>query len=216
MILTVGNTKGGVGKTTLAINLAITRANDGRSMLLVDGDEQRSAAAFTELRNEALGTPGYTAVALDGSAIRTQVQQLAPKFDDVVIDVGGRNTASLRAALTVSDTLLVPAMPSTFDVWAIEDLAAVLDDARSINPEIKTYLVINAADPQGRDNQDAAEALAEIPGVEVLPITIGRRKAFRNAAAAGQSVIEQGRDAKATAEMRVLADTLYGHEMAEV
>jgi chromosome partitioning protein len=216
MILTVGNTKGGVGKTTLAVNLAITRANAGRSVLLVDGDEQRSAASFTELRNDALGAPGYTAVSLDGPAIRTQVQQLAPKFDDVVIDVGGRNTASLRAALTVSDALLIPTMPSTFDVWAIDDIAEVLNEARALNPDLKTYLVINGADAQGRDNQEAAEALAEVPGVEVLPLTIGRRKAFRNATANGQSVVELGKDPKAAAEIRALADVIYSHEMAEV
>jgi chromosome partitioning protein len=216
MILTVGNTKGGVGKTTLAINIAITRASEGRSVLLVDGDEQRTAATFTELRNAELGNPGYTAVALDGTAIRTQVQQLAPKFDDVVIDVGGRNTSSLRAALTVSDALLIPTLPSTFDVWAIQDISIILGEARALNPTIRTYLIINAGDPQGRDNQDAAEALIDTPSVAVLPLTIGRRKAFRNAAAAGRSVIEQGKDPKAAAELRALIEALYSPALTEV
>src|SRR3712207_5095581 len=111
MILTIGNTKGGVGKTTLAVNLAVARAAAGRDVLLVDGDEQRTALTFTELRAERLGCPGYTAVALEGPAIRTQVRQLAPKYDDVIIDVGGRNTGSLRAALTVADLVLIPMQP---------------------------------------------------------------------------------------------------------
>ena len=66
MILVVGNTKGGVGKTTLAVNLAIARALAGRDVLLVDGDEQGTAIGFTELRTEQLGRPGYTAVSLHG------------------------------------------------------------------------------------------------------------------------------------------------------
>src|SRR5690348_11970949 len=111
MILTVGNTKGGVGKTTLAVNVAIARAIAGLDVLLVDGDEQRTAMTFTELRAEHGGSPGYATVALEGSAIRTQVRQLAPKYDDVVIDVGGRNTGSLRAALVVSDIVLIPMQP---------------------------------------------------------------------------------------------------------
>ena len=89
MIVTVGNSKGGVGKTTLAVNLAIVLAASGRDVLLVDGDEQRTALTFTELRTTMLGAPGYTAVSLQGTALRTQVRQLAAKYDEIVIDVGG-------------------------------------------------------------------------------------------------------------------------------
>ena len=70
MILTVGNVKGGVGKTTLAVNIAITRALAGRDVLLVDGDEQGTAAAFTDLRAGVLGAAGYTAVILAESQRR--------------------------------------------------------------------------------------------------------------------------------------------------
>jgi chromosome partitioning protein len=73
----------------LAINLAIARGNIGKDVLLVDGDEQHTAITFTELRTDQLGMPGYTAVSLQGAALRTQVRQLAPKYDDIIIDVGG-------------------------------------------------------------------------------------------------------------------------------
>ena len=58
MIVTVGNTKGGVGKTTIAVNLAILRTGLGRDVLLVDGDEQGSASLFSQLRAEQLGRCG--------------------------------------------------------------------------------------------------------------------------------------------------------------
>jgi chromosome partitioning protein len=218
MIVTVGNTKGGVGKTTLAINLVIVRASHERDVLLVDGDEQRTALTFTDLRTELLGSPGYTAVALDGAAIRTQVRQLAPKYDDVVIDVGGRNTGSLRAALTVSDILLIPMQPRSFDLWAIDQMAELVSEARELNPTLRAFLVINAADAQGTDNQEAAAALQDTPGMTVLPIKVGRRKAFPNAAAAGRSVIEQGKDkdGKAVAELLALVQSVYADKLAEV
>ena len=92
MILTVGNTKGGVGKTTIAVNLAILRASTGRDVLLVDADAQGSASVFSEIRAELNGRSGYTVVGLHGSAVRTQVRQLAPKYHEVVIDVGGNDT----------------------------------------------------------------------------------------------------------------------------
>jgi chromosome partitioning protein len=210
MILAVGNVKGGVGKTTLALNLAIARASDGREVLVVDGDEQGTALLFTELRTAELSTPGYTAVRLQGTALRTQVRQLAPKYTDLIIDVGGRDTGSLRAALTVAHTLLIPVQPRSFDIWAVDQVAELVTDAREINPALRAVTVLNAADAQGRDNDEAGAALREIAGLDVLPLTIGRRKAFPNAAARGRAVTEAiPRDAKAVAELHALLSALY-------
>ena len=210
MILVVGNIKGGVGKTTLAINLAIARANAGKDVLLVDGDEQHTAITFTELRTEQLGKPGYTAVSLQGAALRTQVRQLAPKYDDIIIDVGGRDTGSLRAALTVADMLLIPVQPRSFDIWAVDHMAELVREAREINTDLTALAVLNAADAQGKDNADAGEALKDIEGIALLPLIIGRRKAFPNAAAGGRAVTEYTpQDAKATRELGALLKVLY-------
>ena len=147
MILTVGNTKGGVGKTTIAVNTAVVRAAAGRDVLLIDGDEQQTAITFTELRSVQLGQPGYTAVSLQGSAIRTQVRQLAPKYDDIIIDVGGRDTGSLRAALTISETFLIPVLPRSFDIWAVDQVAELVRETReTLNPEMRACIFLNAAD----------------------------------------------------------------------
>jgi chromosome partitioning protein len=210
MILTVGNIKGGVGKTTLAVNLAIVLAAAGRDVLLVDGDEQRTALTFTELRTDLLGAPGYTAVSLQGAALRTQVRQLATKYDEIVIDVGGRDTGSLRAALTVSQILVVPVQPRSFDIWAVDQVAELVKEAREINGELRALIVLNAADAQGRDNEDAAGVLREVAGLELLELSIGRRKAFPNAAAAGRAVTEQApKDPKAIEELTALVNLLY-------
>lgn len=210
MILGVGHVKGGVGKTTLALNLTIARAADGYDVLLVDGDEQGTTLLFTDLRTTTLGAPGYTAVRLQGAALRTQVRQLAPKYDDILIDVGGRDTGSLRAALTVAQTLLIPVQPRSFDIWAVDHIAELVNDARAINPALRAVSVLNAADAQGHDNDEAVAALQEIVGIEVLPLTIGRRKAFPNAAARGRAVTEAiPRDAKAVAELHALVTALY-------
>jgi chromosome partitioning protein len=210
VILTVGNTKGGVGKSTLALNLAILRASSGRDVLLIDGDEQRTALTFTDLRTDLLGSPGYTAVGLLGAALRTQVRQLARKYADIVIDVGGRDTGSLRAALTVTDTLLIPVQPRSFDIWAVDTMAELVTEAREINERLRAVVLVNFADAVGKDNVEAAEALKEVSAIEILDITIGRRKSFPNAAAAGRAVTEYTpKDAKAIEELTKLADLLY-------
>ena len=218
MILAVGNVKGGVGKTTIAINLAIIWALQSRDVLLVDGDDQATAMAFTELRTRARGEPGYTAVALYGAAIRTQVRQLASKYDHIIIDVGGRDSVSLRAALTVAHLVLIPVQPRSFDLWGVDQTTELITEARELNESLRAVAVLNAADPQGHDNEDAASLLRDNDALKLAPAILIRRKAFPNAAAGGLSVIEYG-DPKARAEFEGLAtelDKLYMNDIGEI
>src|ERR1700677_122179 len=202
MILAIGNIKGGVGKTTLSINIAIARVLSGLDVLLVDGDEQRTALTFTDLRNELTGNTGYTSVSLQGRELRTQVRQLRNKYDDIIIDVGGRDSGSLRAALTIADTFLIPVQPRSFDIWAVDQVYELVKEAREINEQLRVMAVINAADAQGKDNDEATKAISEIGGIEMLPISIGRRKVFPNAASCGQSILEYvPKDIKAVDEL---------------
>ena len=194
------------------MNLTICEALQGTDVLLVDGDEQGTARAFTQLRAEALGAPGYTAVSLRGAEIRTQLRQLRNKYQGVIIDVGGRDTSSLRAALTVADVLVAPVLPATFDVWSLDPLLELIGEAREINAELHTIAVLNAADPFGKDNDEAAAIIREKEGFEYFAHPIVRRKAFRNAAAAGLSIVEyRPRDEKAVHEFGLFAAHVLGY-----
>ncbi len=212
MIVTVGNTKGGVGKTTLAIQLAAARALAGREVWLIDGDRQGSALAAITLRSENGRKPGIACSAYsDGAALRSQVRQQASRFDDVVIDAGGRDSSALRAALTVSDALLVPVPPRSFDVWALGDIVQLIDEARSVRDGLPAYAVLSLADPgDAPDNAEASAALEAVPQLAFLPTPIRRRKAFANAAASGLSVAETNpSDPKAVAELDALVLRLF-------
>ena len=133
MILTVGNIKGGVGKTLLAVNIATALAHRGQDVLVIDGDEQGSAATFAEIRAEIADKATFATIRLQGVSIRQQMKQLRDKYDEIVIDVGGRDTGSLRAALTVADVLLVPFQPRSVDLWAGAQMGALVAEARTVD-----------------------------------------------------------------------------------
>ena len=215
MILTVGNVKGGVGKSLLACNLAVALRARGREVLLIDGDDDlASTATFAQIRAQT-DAAVFTTVEIHGAAIRQQMPKLVEKYDEIVIDVGGRDTGSLRAALTVTNALLVPFPPRSVDIWAADIVARIVSEAQSVN-DLKAYSILNAADASGRDNDEALEMLRAVEGIKVLPFMIGRRKAFPNAFTAGLGVIEQDhKDPKAVNEILSLMNALYAHTIDE-
>ncbi len=211
MILTVANTKGGVGKTTIALNIAIRHAIAGRDVWLVDGDRQATASNAVAVRCESSRRPSIACSSFsDGGQLRSQVLQQAPKFEEVVIDVGGRDSSALRAALVVTDVLLVPFQPRSYDVWALADIAQLIQEARSVREGLQAFAVLNCADPSGGDNREAAAAVSEYPELAYLDSPLHRRKAFANAAGAGLCVSElKPGDPKADAELTQLLRHLY-------
>jgi chromosome partitioning protein len=206
MIIVVGGIKGGSGKTTVATNLAVIRSTEGHDVLLIDADDQETSTDFTIIRNERRPDgAGYTSIKLTGPAVRTETLRLADKYEDIIIDTGGRDTTSQRAALTVADFLLVPFVPRSFDVWTLEKVSSLVGEMQAANSDLQACTFINRADPRGQDNDEAAEVLRETEMLSFIETPLGARKAFSNAAAAGLAVTEiKPQDPKATEEILML------------
>lgn len=220
MILVIGGTKGGSGKSTIAANLTVIHALKGRDVLLIDADEQESTMEFTRQRLERTnGNAGYTAIQSSEGDVMAQVKTLSPKYDDIIIDVGGRDTVSQRAALIVADTLIMPFPPDSIDVWTDGNVIQLLREARPLNQMLRVFAFINRSYPQGSDNADTEEILREPDdkGVlhwEFLNTPIGRRKVFPKALGEGYAVTEwTPKDRKAVDEIMALYlhvfDTTY-------
>jgi chromosome partitioning protein len=176
--------------------------------LLIDADDQGSVTDFTRQRNEhTSGQAGYTAVQLSGREVATQVQRLAPKYDDTIIDVGGRDTVSQRAALAVANVFLIPFSPRSVDLWTAEKVTELISEAKPFNPNLRAYAVINKAFSRGADNAEAAAMLQGYPEHwQYLDAPVVDRKAFSNAFGDGCAVNEyRRRDAKAIAEIQALS-----------
>lgn len=207
-VITIGGIKGGVGKTTIATNFAIMHYLKGREVLLIDGDDQRSATDFSSVRSEVRGSTGYTSIQLTGSNIRTQGLMLISKYDEIIIDAGGRDTTSQRAALTISDIVLIPFNPRSFDIWTLGKVIKLIEECKSVNPKLKIITFLNKADSTGTDNIETAEALKEVELFTYIDSPLGSRKAFANAASDGCSIVElKPVDKKAAEEIK----TLYRH-----
>ena len=192
MILTVGNIKGGVGKSTLACNIAVALSfQTGGGVLLIDGDKQGSAADFTQSRADLLGEAGFTCVRAQGKEVVNQVVTMRDKFSHIVIDAGGQDNPSLRAGLAVSDKVLVPVSPRSFETWALENMASLIEEASITNPRLEAFAVLNLAFPRGSDNSQTQEIIREdYPKLALIEPNIVQRKVFSDAVGQGLSVLE--------------------------
>ena len=173
--------KGGAGKTTLAINLAVAAERVGVSALILDCDPQRSATEWGASREsdapvvvaaETDRLPGLIARARDHGA------GLA------VIDTSPRVTRESVEAAREADLVLMPCRPSVLDLRATRPLQEVGDLARR-----RIVAVLNGVPPRGNLGDQAAEALAGI-GIEVCPVRIGQRAALVHSLTVGLGVLE--------------------------
>lgn len=202
MITIVGGIKGGSGKTTIATNLTVLKASEGKKVLLVDADQQYSATDWTNQRiGLCIDTP-WTTIQLNGDLIHSQIIKMAKDYDEVIIDVGGRDTDSQRSALVIANLFIIPFRPRFFDMSVLGKLKKMINETNIINPNLKSLTIINQADSRGTDNEEAFEMLSDFKEFSCFEKFIGNRKAFGNAAALGLGVTElKSPDPKANQEI---------------
>ena len=203
-VIVVANQKGGVGKSTIACNLAVCAAKEGKRTALVDADPQGSSMQFRSLRQ----ADDIVAVAMTKPTIFQDIKHLS-NFDIVIVDSGGRDNALFRSAVTsaVYGTLLVPLLPSALDVWATEDTFKILGEARSVGAQINAVAVFNQVKHGTTLVRQAKEALVDLTAdneVRLLESTIGDREAFKQSFMGGYGVVEYDPSSKAADEINAL------------
>ncbi|MDT8278141.1 AAA family ATPase [Roseomonas mucosa] len=206
-ILVSGGIKGGIGKSTLAANLAVLAARAGKEVLLVDADPQETTATWAAARGEQSGELApVTTVTIVGKQIREELKRLANKYDVVIVDAGARDTSTQRAALSVASMVLLPFPPRGPDLWTLDAVAQTISDVRTINEGLRAAAFVNRADPIGSDNAEAEAAFAEHAElIEAAPVRVGNRKGIAVAHLMGLAACEAQRpDSKAVTELNAL------------
>ena len=212
MILAIVNEKGGTGKTTLAVNLAVMRARQGRDVLLVDTDPQGSANFWQAIRVEGGAEPRVSCVQKFGRGLSAEVKAMSHRYGDIFIDAGGRANDEMAGALAVANTAIIPMQPSQFDLWTLARMSELVDNARLFNTDLDARVFLNRAstNPSVRDEEAAADLMQDYPNLILCKSVIRDRASYRRSAAAGLSIVEHTPvDTKGRAEIEALYQEVF-------
>ena len=214
MLVLIGGEKGGVGKTTLALNLAAMRARAGKDVLLVDADRQASANLWAGIRREANVEPPVACVQKTGKTLGAEVRELAKRYSDIIVDAGGHDSVELRAALTVVRLAVFPLQASLFDAATLETLSQLTEQAQGFNSELVAGVLLNRASshPHVRESDDARELIKTYPNMHLMESLVRDRIVYRKSVRDGLSIGEfKPKDELAEAEMKALYQEVFGN-----
>lgn len=208
MIILVAAEKGGVGKTSVAVNLAALAVSDGIDTLLLDTDSTGSAGAWIRIRKDENVTPAIPVLTITDADPISTLADIAPKYDLVIVDVGARSYDTMLKMALLADLMVVPTTPGQFEAESTLNLMDVLRsmDVRHRSGRIPVHVVLNQlpTNSRSREESDLREFLRE-SGIPVLSSALRTRKAWRDASKSGRGLHELSRsdfDPKAADEAR--------------
>jgi len=209
MIIAVTNLKGGVGKTTIATNIAVSLAYRGNKVCIVDTDlGQQSSMEWSGNRDEkALRIPVF---GVTTKQLTKEVAELAKDHDIVVIDGTPQLTELAERTILSSDMVIIPLLPSIYDFRGFEKFLTRFDQVRELkemnNGIVKAYVLLNRVVANTIVSKDIEDAVSEYD-VEVLRSKIMSRVAYADTPTMGLGVVEY-KDPKAKAEIESLTNEI--------
>ena len=200
MILLVAHTKGGVGKSTLAWNIAHSLKVHGENVKIIDLDFQQTLFFV----NSIAAKRNQETIEVLQPKTGSELLEIINNYDGyIVIDAGGFDNDINRIALSNADKILVPISPSAVEVIGFMTFETILNDvnATAVN------LVLNNIHPLQRDFTDIQNAVSH-NGIKLLNTIVRSRKTYKDVMGLGKSVFEHT-DLRATAEIEELKNELF-------
>lgn len=222
-IITCFNQKGGAGKTTISVHLAVGLARRGFKVALVDADEQNSAMNWSRMASEDVLFPvSMMSLAAMGPRLHQELKKHMDNYDFVVVDCPpALNSPIPKSAMLVSDLAIIPMKPSPLDGWAAEPAKNLAMQVKEINEQLQIRVLPNEVQPRTTLFQEAMEYLKTDQEIPVMEARLSLRTAYRECAALGRTVYDAGRSgAEAVKEIEILVTEvltlLNASEKAEV
>lgn len=213
-MIAVATRKGGVGKTTLATNLAASRVKRGHAVKVIDADHDEYAYMWGMLRRQHNVEPNILLAKMTGQIYSDLVAEKAA-HDTVIVDVGGKHSPELVYAVGACDVLVLPVRAGQFDVWSLTAMSQMVSEMRASGKDFRVVPVMNAIHPDER-NTLTAGLLDELGKLHMIFSSnvqkVVQRNAFSWAAMEGKGVIElpRNRDTeKAQDEIEVLYEEVF-------
>lgn len=211
MIVLIGGEKGGTGKSTVATNLAVWLAREGKDVLLLDADIQATSKRWVDRRNERDEQLPVVHCAQALGDVFKPARDYAQRYQEVVIDAGGRDSKELRTAMVAADFLYVPIQASQPDLETMDHVNELVALARGMNPNLRAFALISRApsNPMINEVREAQGFLADFAELQMANTFIRDRKIYRDAMLEGKGVVEMN-NSKAKAEVQLLGQEIYG------
>jgi chromosome partitioning protein len=207
-LIVIANVKGGTGKSTTAVNLAATAANDNKRVLIIDTDSPQFNAALWYAERVSSGIENVDCIQITTPTVQHAVTKHLESYDYVIVDSGARDTGVMRSAMIAAGKhkgiLIIPLTTSPFDIWASIDTLGLLHEVRSMVDNIKVYFMLNriiTGTKLEKETKDALTVFEVQNNVPSLVSHIHQSVDMINCLKTGSSVIELNKKCKAAAEI---------------
>jgi chromosome partitioning protein len=203
MIISLVNQKGGVGKTTIAVNLASALSKRDHKTLLIDADPQGSVLQWHSIASQH----AFDVRHIPRPIPREDLKALIRGHDHAVVDTPPALGEIIRSVVESSDLVIVPVGPSPLDIWSSKETFHLIRDAGRGTRERKAKLLICRKIPRTKVGREAREAM-DTYGIEVFETEISQRIVYVEAMTSGLSVLDYAPKGGAAAEIKELCEEI--------